>query len=471
MSKYVGGLPTLRAHQPVNPDAMSDEFNKAGEKYIQNKKLEAAQKVVNDANATPIQKAMALASIGQEKLGSDVYKQSAKSANISSIDQALDAALQSARGGGSGAPNVAGATAPIRENTPAPTTSFTPTAPTRAASNAITAQMMQGVDQNYNPYAQNQEPQNVTQPNTNTQPQQVRPEAPPVVQVSPEEQEIGYLNAEADAFDKAAAQYADVNPTQSRNYKDTANNKRNQVEKIKQRMFENQKQVNKFSQDQRMKDVDAIRKDIKPYTNTEELSKNVKDLERVVELIDSGKVSLDDNYMRNFAGALLGDSRYPVLQELLKTPEQQELFSLTRKSLKPKQEGGSNPSTKEVLLSISSIPNPYKGKRANRFIAENLLNEAIIQEEKSKAMKRFAQDKDLSYEEWLDKVDSFIAPMKEQLDSKLQRKYKIENAKEQIAGKSPRSGKVFVMSPEGVVGEIDRSQLNAALSSEGELLR
>lgn len=470
MSKYVGGLPTLRAHQPVNPDAMSDEFNKAGEKYIQNKKLEAAQKVVNDPNATAIQKAMALASIGQEKLGSEVYKQSAKSANVSTIEQGLEAALNSIRRGGNGAPNVAGATPPIRENTAAPTISFTPSAPNRAATSAITAQMMQGVDPNYNPYAQ-QEPQNITQPNTATQPQQEAPPQAPVVQVSPEEQEIDVLNQEADAFDRAAAQYTEVNPTQSRNYKDTANNKRKEVEKIKQRMFENQKQKNKFSQDQRMKDVEDIRKEIQPYVNTEELTKNVKDLQRVVQLIDSGNVSLDDNYMRNFVGSLLGDSKYPVLQELLKTPEQQELFSLTRKSLKPKQEGGSNPSTKEVLLSVSSIPNPYKGRRANRFIAENLLNEAIIQEEKSKAMKRFARDKNLSYEEWQAKVDEFVAPMKEELDNKLQRKYKLENAKEQLAGRRPGQGKVFVMSPEGVVGEINRSQLDAALSSGGELLR
>jgi len=232
MGKYIGGYHTLQPKQ--------DTFGKALQNVSNEMKMASAQKVINDPNSTPIQKAMALASIGQEKLGSDVYKQSAKSANVSTIDQGLQAALDSInRGGGSEAPNIPGATSPIRENTMPDNIGFRPSAPNRAASNAITAQMMQGVDQNYNPYAQ-QEPQNVTLPDTATQPAQNMPPQAPVVQMSPEEQEIDTLTSEADAYDRAATQYAEVNPTQSRNLKDTANNKRKAVEKIKDRIADKQ---------------------------------------------------------------------------------------------------------------------------------------------------------------------------------------------------------------------------------------
>lgn len=216
MSKYVGGMPTVQPKvNPIQQGVLSGIEN-----FQKSKATEQAKTIINDPNSTAIQKAMALANLGQEKLSSDFYKGSIKEAEIaaktstkSTIDQSLNTTLNNIRNGGGN-----GATSPIRENTAATNLPFSTSGPNRAAANAL-----------------EKEPQNVTQPNTNTQPAQVKPEAPPVVQLSPEEQEMDVLGKEADAYDKAATEYAEINPTQSRNHKDTANNKRKQVEKIKDR--------------------------------------------------------------------------------------------------------------------------------------------------------------------------------------------------------------------------------------------
>ncbi len=207
---------------------------------IQQNKVDQAKTILSNPESTPIQKAMALANMGQEKLGLEVFKSAAKRDTTGGIDQELNMQLNSIRNGGNkNAPNIPAATTNVGETEPA--IPFSVDAPNRTASNAIsngiTPQMMQGVDQNYNPYGQNnQQPQNVTQSNTSTQPAPVEEPQAPVVNVSPEEQEIDTLKREADAYDQAANKYAEINPTLSRNHKETATNKRKEAIKIQDRI-------------------------------------------------------------------------------------------------------------------------------------------------------------------------------------------------------------------------------------------
>ena len=427
------------------------------------REVQLAKATIADPNATPIQKAMALASIGQEKLGTEVYKKSANESLIGGIEEKLNQRL-----GRGGAPASQGGTTPIRSNEPvtqnqnvAPTTAqpgaegtptqrpFTVNGPANASRNA-TAQIMQGIDQNYNPYASQQQPQAIQGAQQGTPQQQPQ-------QIDPQQQ----LLNEADAYDQAASEAAKIgNVALQKDYQDKANQRREDV-----------RQKQQFNQKLQVKDIDAIRAEVKPYTNTQDLEKNVADLKRAVQLIDTGKVSLDSNFLRNVTMGILEGKNHSELAELLKTPEQQELFSLLRKSLKPKQEGGSNPSTREILISMSSIPNPYKGTQANRFLAENLLNEAVLNVEKSKAMKRFAKEKGISYEQWQEKVDEYIAPMQQEMNSKLKFKYDIESAKTNIIGKSPSPGMTFMMAPDGSVREVRMQDIASSKQSGGVLLK
>lgn len=65
--------------------------------YTNQKQQQNAQRIVNDPNSTPIQKAMALASVGQEKLAASAYSDMAKTEQ-SKIAQANDAKVMQSMG-------------------------------------------------------------------------------------------------------------------------------------------------------------------------------------------------------------------------------------------------------------------------------------------------------------------------------------------------------------------------------------
>lgn len=81
MGKYVGGYHTLQPKQ--------NTFGKVVENISNDMKVQSAQKIINDPNATPMQQAMALASLNQEKLGVEVFKKAANQSTLAGIEERL----------------------------------------------------------------------------------------------------------------------------------------------------------------------------------------------------------------------------------------------------------------------------------------------------------------------------------------------------------------------------------------------
>lgn len=180
----------LPRYQEPTPEAKSDRIlqNVAGAVggYQKLKATEHAQAVIANPKATPIEKAMALASIGQEKLGTEVFKKAADQSVLSGIEERLNQNL------GRGQPNIPGATPPIRPNEPVATQpgateagtatqpGFSQNGPTNAARNAT-----------------------ALQPNAQPPMMAGAPQAAPQPQVDPEQ--------EAQAYEQAAMEAAKEN--------------------------------------------------------------------------------------------------------------------------------------------------------------------------------------------------------------------------------------------------------------------
>ncbi len=111
----------------------------------------------------------------------------------------------------------------------------------------------------------------------------------------------------------------------------------------------------------------------KPFENVSELQSNVKKLQEAKNIIESEDFNVS-KFRKGITGILEGEES-PVA-ELFKTPAQQKLFALLRDSLKPKDIGGSNPSTREVLIAMSAIPSYLKGKEANKYIIDKMIEAA-----------------------------------------------------------------------------------------------
>jgi hypothetical protein len=113
----------------------------------------------------------------------------------------------------------------------------------------------------------------------------------------------------------------------------------------------------------------------KPYEDITKLQSNFNKLKEAQNLIENNRVSVDENWVRGAVAGILEGEDSP-LAEFAKTADQQKLWYLLKDALKPKEIGGSNPSTKEVLLSRSALPSIYNKKEANAYIIQNLLDEA-----------------------------------------------------------------------------------------------
>lgn len=200
---------------------------------------------------------------------------------------------------------------------------------------------------------------------------------------------------------------------------------------------ENRKEINKFAE---------------PYENIASLKQSVGKLNKAKKLIENDAVSFDENQFRNFLVAALED-RESNIGELLKTDAQQELFYLTRDSLKPKELGGTNPSTREFLYALATNPSIFKGKKANLAIVESLLSNAEENLERGKTVTDLKKDTKNLYMnpgEFKDKVEQSAS--------------KFRNSKA-INGQKLPEGSVWMISPEGEVGSVRKDQIEEALQN------
>jgi uncharacterized protein YdaU (DUF1376 family) len=218
-----------RATNQLIAEGFSRGLNNFVEGYTKRKAAEANQAILDNPESTPVQRAMALSSMGYDKVGAEVLKSSNKQANIMQIESGLQNDLAIARGempqeqqqeaprDRSWRPDVSGRTPPIREvqqentvqpgaeGTGSPTQpGFTPGSPQQAARNQT---------------ALNQQ----------------APAAPPLRQPAPmmanapqgQQQQAPDPLKEAAAYDNAARKAIETDPQLARFYE----NKSNQIRK------------------------------------------------------------------------------------------------------------------------------------------------------------------------------------------------------------------------------------------------
>lgn len=114
-----------------------------------------------------------------------------------------------------------------------------------------------------------------------------------------------------------------------------------------------------------------LRKYAEPYEDTNKLESQVSKLKEARKIVDR----IPESKLRKGMIAYL-EGKNAEAAEVFKSPDEQKLFSLLRPFLQTKEIGGSNPSTREVLLAMASQPSVFKGKEANKFIIDNMLKEA-----------------------------------------------------------------------------------------------
>lgn len=119
----------------------------------------------------------------------------------------------------------------------------------------------------------------------------------------------------------------------------------------------------------------AVKEYAKPYLDLTKLKATEKKISRLNELITDKKVGRNAN-LKSFLNALLEGKGNEKLTEIFKTPEEQELGYLLRDFYNTKEIGGSNPSTKEVMLTLATLVDRFKTPEANAKIGKGLLEHA-----------------------------------------------------------------------------------------------
>lgn len=118
----------------------------------------------------------------------------------------------------------------------------------------------------------------------------------------------------------------------------------------------------------------ANQKYSEPYEDISKLNTIVNKLEQAKKIIESEE--FDSSIFQRGLVAFLESGDEGALGELLKTPAQKKLFHLIRDSLRVKELGGSNPSTKELLIELASKPSYLTGVEASKFMIDNMIEDA-----------------------------------------------------------------------------------------------
>lgn len=209
----------------------------------------------------------------------------------------------------------------------------------------------------------------------------------------------------------------------------------------------------------------------KPYQEVSKLETNLNKLKEAEKLIDSGKVSIDDQWLRNATVGIL-EGRESPLGEMIKTPEQQKLWFLLKDSLRTKDIGGSNPSTKEVLLSLSSQPGPYKSQAANKYMIRNMVNQAEIELNKANEISKLRErGGPISFAKFQSEIDKASSTFSEAKQKELQKEMTFFEAKESIRGKKASPGTTWMIDPEGIPRQVPTKDIKRAQDAGGTLLK
>lgn len=219
---------------------------------------------------------------------------------------------------------------------------------------------------------------------------------------------------------------------------------------------------------------DEIKKYSEPYQDINKLEAGVNKLKEAQKLIESGNVSFGENWLRNSVQSILEGQEHP-LSEAIKTTEQQKLWYLLKDSLKTKDIGGSNPSTKEVLLSKTTLPSEMKSQDANEYIIGNLLQNADNELYKAKAIsserKKGGTPSYIEFQSNIDKeVGGYSQKKQQEFEKTIQKKQLVNVAKEKVGSLTPEKGFVYAMKPDGSVGQIDIKDIKRVQDAGGTIL-
>ena len=214
------------------------------------------------------------------------------------------------------------------------------------------------------------------------------------------------------------------------------------------------------------------RKDIKeynkPFDNVPKTKSSIRQLERAKELIASGKVSLDDNWMRNAVTAAIDDRGLHQVSELAKTSEQRELYSIIYNFLNSKGLGGSNPSTREVMLSLAAKPSGLKGEAENLNILDELLKEQHTNLARGEiANELLNKQGPISFSRYKMEMNQRVEERMDNVHQKLNEDTLLTDARRAIRRTPPKKGHTWMISPDGGLAQIPNVEIKRAENSGG----
>lgn len=117
----------------------------------------------------------------------------------------------------------------------------------------------------------------------------------------------------------------------------------------------------------------AVREYSKPYYDITKLKEVTRKMDRLWDLVNNKQIGRTKN-LGTFLNALIEGRDNEAFKTIFKTPQEQELGHLLRDLYNTKDIGGSNPSTREVLITLATLPDRFKTPEANAKIAEGLRN-------------------------------------------------------------------------------------------------
>jgi len=275
MAKYVGGNEYLQPK--VNP--IQQGILSGVQEISKQVQIARVQKLLDDPRATPIQKAMLLASLGHEKLGSDILKQTANQSALQQIQENLSRNLGMSnpeQRDRSWVPDMSGRTPTIRPNEPVNQVQpgaepqgtltqpgFTPNAPAMAARNATALNQPQVIPQGGNV------PMGAPQATPMLQQRQIAPEK------------------EIAAYEQAAQEAAAIHDKDALNF---YQNKANQIRKSLRANEKLQRDIFASERDYASKETEGFRKNLQGLRESLPVKEQALQLAR--QALSSGDVGV-----------------------------------------------------------------------------------------------------------------------------------------------------------------------------------
>ena len=137
-------------------------------------------------------------------------------------------------------------------------------------------------------------------------------------------------------------------------------------------------------QEERLKENRAeLKKEAESYDSAEVYEQRLRDIDKLENLFSN----YDPNLLQQALLAGIESLNFGPLKALLSTDDQQLIDSLIIPLVKTKEFGGSNPSTKEVILKMQQYPGIYKSKAVNRLLTEALRSDLMVSMKKAQIIR------------------------------------------------------------------------------------